>query len=73
VSPRFFFDVSNGEETLPDEVGVEASDLSEVLAEARGVIVKMADEVILAESGPSWTMIVRDEVGLIVGCLPIKR
>jgi hypothetical protein len=73
VSPRFFFDVSNGEETLPDEVGVEASDLSEVLAEARGVIVEMADEVIEAEAEPSWTMIVRDEVVLIVGRLPIKR
>jgi hypothetical protein len=73
VSPRFFIDVSNGEEILPDEVGVEASDLSEVLAEARGVIVEMADEVMRSRPDQSWALIVRDAAGAPVGRLPIKR
>jgi hypothetical protein len=73
VSPRFFFDVTNGEETLPDEVGVEAADLTEMLAEAERVIVEMADGVIEADPNASWTLIVRDEAGATVGRLPVKR
>ena len=73
VPPHFFFDVSNGLETLSDEVGIEAANLENVLAEARSVIVEMADEVTGADLDQSWTLIVRDEAGSLVGPLPIKR
>lgn len=73
MSARFFFDVSNGEEILPDEVGAEASDLSEALAEARAIIVEMADEVMRSHPDRSWSLIVRDAAGAPVGRLPIKR
>lgn len=73
MPPHFFFDVSNGEETLFDEVGIEAMSLDDVLAEARSVIVEMADEVIGTDPDRRWAMIVRDETGSPVGRLPVKR
>ncbi|MDP4006907.1 hypothetical protein [Methylobacterium sp. NEAU K] len=73
MAPRFFFDVSSDEETILDLEGVEAADLDEALAEARGVIAEMAGAVIETDPDRSWTMIVRDEAGSVVGRLPIKR
>lgn len=73
MSARFFFDVSNGRETISDEVGIEAENLDEVLAEARSVIIEMADEIPQAPSDRPWSMIVRNEAGSTVGRLPIKR
>jgi hypothetical protein len=73
VAPRYFFDVSNGVETISDREVVEAADLDEALAEARNVIADMADKVAEADPDQPWTLIVRDEAGTIVGRLPIKR
>ena len=73
MSPRFFFDVSNGEEIISDEAGIEGASLDEVLVEARVVIAEMADDVIEADPDQQWTMIVRDEAGSALGRLPIKR
>jgi hypothetical protein len=73
VSPRFFFDVSNGCQTISDEEGVEAADLNEALTEARSVISELADEVAEADLGQHWTLIVRDEAGATVGRLSIRR
>ena len=73
MSQRFFFDVSDGEETLPDKFGVEASDLTEVIVEARSVIAEMADEVVKSNPDRPWTLIGRDKAGLTVARLPIER
>ena len=73
MSPRFFFDVSNGDETIPDEAGIEAATVDEVLVEARVVIAEMADEAIGIDLDQRWTMVVRDAAGSTVGRLPIKR
>jgi hypothetical protein len=73
VSPRFFFDVSDGENTLTDQAGIDAFDLDEVLVEAKSVITEMADEVTEANPDQSWALIVRDEAGSVVGRLPIER
>lgn len=73
MARRFFFDVSNGKETIPDEEGVEAADLDEALSEARSVVAEMVDEVAEADPGQLWKLIVRDETGAVVGRLPIKR
>lgn len=69
---RLFFDVSNGETTIRDEDGVEALDLDEALIEARDVIAEMADGMTDVDPSRSWTLIVRDEAGSVVGCLSIK-
>jgi hypothetical protein len=73
MTGRFFFDLVCGEEAIRDEKGVEARDLDQALADARIVIAEMADEVTEADLGQSWELIVRDDMGSIVGCLPIRR
>lgn len=70
---RFYFDIENGQETIRDELGVEAETLDEALGEARSVIDEMADDLGGADLGSPWTLIVRDATGTLVGRLPIKR
>lgn len=72
VPERFYFDVENGRERIRDEVGVEAESLEEALDEARSVIGEMADSVGTGASGGSWTLVVRDATGAVVGRLPIR-
>ncbi|MCJ2123841.1 hypothetical protein MKL11_14990 [Methylobacterium sp. J-077] len=70
---RFYFDVENGRERIRDEAGVEAESLEEALAEARSVIEEMAASVSgTAAAGASWTLVVRDAAGSVVGRLPIR-
>lgn len=67
---RFYFDIENGTESIRDEEGVEAGSLEEALGEARLVIREMADEL-AADPDETWTLIVRDGAGSVVGRLPI--
>ncbi|MHC2109295.1 DUF6894 family protein [Methylobacterium sp. CM6246] len=73
MSTRFFFDVTNGDETIRDEVGVEGVSLDEVLAEARVVVAEMAYDVIKVDPDASWALIVRDEAGSPIGSIPIEQ
>jgi hypothetical protein len=73
VAERFYFDIENGAETIRDEEGVEADDLSSALEEARSVIVEMADELAEAVPGETWILVVRDTAGSLVARLPIKK
>jgi hypothetical protein len=52
-------------QTILDGEGVEAADLDEALTEARSVVAETADEVIEADPGRPWTLIVRDDAGSI--------
>lgn len=72
VPERFYFDVENDRERIRDAVGVEAESLEEALAEARSVIDEMAGSVGTGETGASWTLVVRDAAGSVVGRLPIR-
>ncbi|MCJ2056834.1 hypothetical protein MKL09_09735 [Methylobacterium sp. J-048] len=69
---RFYFDVENGRERIRDDVGVEVESLEEALIEARSVIAEMAASVTTAASGATWTLVVRDAAGSVVGRLPIR-
>jgi hypothetical protein len=68
---RFYFDVGNGRETIRDAEGVEAEDLEQALADARGVIGEMADDLGTIDLDNPWTLVVRDETGLAVAHVPI--
>lgn len=70
---RFYFDVENGRETIRDHEGVDATDLTEALVEARSVIREMADDVCAHDLGGGWTLVVRDAAGIVVARLPISR
>jgi hypothetical protein len=69
----FFFDLVCGDEVIRDDEGVEARDLDQALAEARSAIAEIADEMIEDGSGQPWEMIVRDETGVPLRCLPITE
>ncbi|MGH1570805.1 DUF6894 family protein [Methylobacterium sp. P31] len=73
MAARFYFEISNVEETIRDLEGVEAADLEEALFEARSVIAEMAEEITADHRGPPWTLLVRDEAGWLVGRLPIRK
>lgn len=68
---RFYFDVGNDQEAIRDEEGVQAEDLKQALADAYDVISEMADDLGAADLNNSWTLIVRDETGLMVAHVPI--
>lgn len=69
---RFYFDIENGEELIRDEEGVEADSVEQALDEARSVIQEMASELTPANHDETWTLIVRDASGSLVGRLPIR-
>jgi hypothetical protein len=73
MSALFFFDLVCGDEVIRDDEGVEARDLDQALAEARSAIAEIADEMIEDGSGQPWEMIVRDETGVPLRCLPITE
>lgn len=73
MAARFYFEITNVEETIRDLEGVEAADLEEALFEARSVIAEMAEEITAGHWGPPWTLLVRDEAGWLVGRLPIRK
>lgn len=69
---RFYFDIENGKESIRDEEGVEADSVEEALGEARSVIREMAEDLAAADPDGTWSLIVRDGAGSVVGRLPIK-
>jgi hypothetical protein len=73
MSALFFFDLVCGDEVIRDGEGVEARDLNQALAEARSAIAEIADKMIEDGSGQPWEMIVRDETGVPLRCLPITE
>ena len=68
--PRYFFDLKRGDETLPDEEGIELPDTETVLREARRSAKRIRPT--LPERSPHQAFIVRDEAGEIVLTLDIK-
>lgn len=69
--PRFYFDMLDGAEPIPDNDGNDLPDLEA----ARGYAIVAAREIVgdQARSGElplSWTLIVRDESGAIVMTIP---
>ncbi|MCJ2059795.1 hypothetical protein MKL09_25095 [Methylobacterium sp. J-048] len=72
MAERFYFDIENGAESIRDAEGVEADSFEHALEEARSVIREMAAELAAADPDETWTLIVRDASGSLVGRLPIK-
>ncbi|KNY19588.1 hypothetical protein [Methylobacterium sp. ARG-1] len=72
MAERFYFDIENGQASIRDEEGVEAASVEQALDEARSVIREMFAELTDANPDQTWTLIVRDASGSVVGRLPIK-
>ena len=59
LTQRIFFDLTDGQTTLCDEVGVEVRDLDEALQQARLAVAELLSSGELG-SNANWRMIVRD-------------
>jgi len=63
VAPRFYLDLIDGDETVPDEGGLEAADLDSATAHAQAVLgeIRMAGRL-TGSPGP-WEIVIRDARG----------
>ncbi len=68
--PRYFFDLTPGDETLSDEEGIELPDIETVRREARRSAKRIRHT--LPERLPDQAFIIRDEAGQIVLAVDIK-
>ena len=71
MSSRFYFDLTNGLETIRDHQGVEARDLDQAIEEARVVINEMRDSGELSEDEEGWILIIKDAEGDTLMTLPV--
>ena len=67
MSQRFHFDLTDGDEIIRDDEGVEASSHDEAIAEAQAALNEMrgTEEAVALEDG--WRLVIRDESGVTVG------
>lgn len=72
MSRRFHFDLTNGEETIRDAEGVDASGPDEAIEEAQAVLDEMCSGEGTAMRGGGWQLIIRDEDGATLKTLPLK-
>jgi hypothetical protein len=68
--PRYFFDIARGDETFPDEEGIELPDIETVQRQARRIAKRIRPT--LPERLPDQAFIIRDEAGQIVLAVDIK-
>ena len=71
MAARFYFDLTDGLNTIPDEVGVLAADLEEAAEQAWVVLAELraADE--LTDIVEGWVLIIRDASGGTLMTLPV--
>ncbi|MCJ2033744.1 DUF6894 family protein [Methylobacterium sp. J-068] len=63
---RFFFDLTNGAETLRDEIGAEATDIDEARREAQVVLGEIGRTGELDDSSGRWTLLIRNRDGVVL-------
>ena len=68
--PRYFFDLTQGDQTLPDEEGIELPDIETVRRQARRIAKRILPT--LPERFPDQAFIIRDEAGQIALAVDIK-
>jgi hypothetical protein len=71
LAERFFFDLTDGQSTIPDEGGVLAADVDEAIAQAEAVLGEMRADDELSDDDGAWAMIIRDAAGHLLMTLPI--
>ena len=68
---RFYFDLTNGEDLIRDDDGVDASGLDEAIKEAQAALDEMRGSHSADMPGAGWKLIIRDEDGAIQKTLPL--
>lgn len=68
---RFHFDLTNGEDLIRDDEGVDASSPNEAIEEARSALDDMRRNEEAPREGDGWQLIVRDESGETVKAISL--
>jgi hypothetical protein len=63
---RFFFDLTNGRETIRDELGVEAESIQQARREAQDVIEECGRTGDLDDSSGRWELVIRSHDGIVL-------
>ena len=71
MAERFFFDLTDGLNKIPDEVGVLAADLDEAVEQAQAVLAEMRVNDELADIVGAWMLTIRDAGGDTLVTLPV--
>lgn len=69
---RFFLDLEGKDTTISDDDGVEAQDVDYVVAEIQAVIGEK-DSVSFIDPRECWNIAIRNESGIIVKRIPIRK
>ena len=72
MNQKFYFDLTNGDDLIRDDEGVDASGPEEAIEEARAVLGEMHRGDGAKMPGDGWQLIIRDEDGAIVETLPLR-
>ena len=69
---RFYFDLTNGEDLIRDDEGVDASGLVEAVKEAQSALDELRGGYQPDMPGAGWHLIIRDEAGATLKTLPFN-
>ena len=72
MSQRFYFDLVRDDDVIVDDVGVDAIDLAEAIAQSRVAIDELRSSGQLGNSELEWDLIIRDERGQVAKRVPLR-
>jgi len=71
LAERFYFDLTDGETTIRDDVGVAAIDLNDAMHQASEVMSQMQDDDEHEADAHKWMIVVRDAAGKAVTTMQV--
>ena len=70
---RFYFDLTNGQELIRDDEGVDASGPDEAKKEAQAALDELRSGQQVDMPGVGWQLIIRDGDGVTLETLPLDE
>lgn len=71
MGQRFHFDLTNGEELIRDDEGIEASSPDEAIKEARAAVADMRSNEQALVPAEGWQLVIRNESGATVKAIAL--
>ena len=73
MTSRFYFDLTNGLDTLRDDEGVEADDLDDATRQTQTVLDEISADGNASAVENGWHLIIRDESGATLKTLSVTE
>ena len=73
LTSRFYFDLTDGLDTLRDDEGVEANSLDDAIRQTQTVLDEIRDDGNASAFEDGWQLVIRDEHGNRLTSLPVTR